>query len=115
MRRRQDFAAAVRHGRRVGRPLLVAYLLCPRVSESRDGVPARVGFVVGRSVGSAVDRNVVRRRLRHLVRERLAALPPSTLLVIRALAGAGEAPAGRLAEDLDAACARLSLSRERAS
>src|SRR5215813_4730379 len=35
----------------------------------------RAGFVVSRAVGGAVARNRVRRRLRHLMRDRLVSLP----------------------------------------
>jgi ribonuclease P protein component len=54
----------------------------------------RVGFVVSRSVGNAVTRNRVKRRLRHLVADRLAATPAGVDLVVRALPGAATAPAG---------------------
>jgi ribonuclease P protein component len=54
-------------------------------------------------VGGAVERNRVRRRLRHLVRDHLDQLPPGSLLVIRALPAARTAPYGRLADDLTAA------------
>ena len=33
-----------------------------------DGAPARIGFTVSRKVGTAVERNRVRRRLRDIVR-----------------------------------------------
>jgi ribonuclease P protein component len=70
-----------------------------------DSTPARAGFVVSKAVGGAVVRNVVRRRLRHLVRERLATLPAGTTLVVRALPGADELTYDRLGADLDAAIA----------
>ena len=68
-------------------------------------VPARAGFVVSKAVGGAVVRNAVRRRLRHLVRERLTTLPPGATLVVRALPGAADVSYARLATDLDAAIA----------
>ncbi|WP_431958969.1 ribonuclease P protein component [Actinacidiphila sp. bgisy160] len=112
LRRRQDFAIAVRRGRRAGRPLLVVHLRTD--SETRDphaaggsASPARAGFVVSKAVGGAVTRNLVKRRLRHLVRERLSVLPPGSLVVVRALPGAGDADHAQLARDLDAALGRL--------
>lgn len=66
---------------------------------------ARAGFVVPRAVGPAVIRNRVRRRLRHLVRDRLVELPPGAVLVVRALPGSGGVPYTRLGQDLDAALA----------
>ncbi|WP_424212818.1 ribonuclease P protein component [Streptomyces sp. BI20] len=111
LRRREDFASAVRRGRRAGRPLLVVHL---RTSVETDPhgpgetlPPARAGFVVSKAVGGAVVRNLVKRRLRHLVRERLSELPPGSLMVVRALPGAGEAEYAELARDLDAALSRL--------
>ena len=66
---------------------------------------ARAGFVVSRAVGPAVVRNKVRRRLRHLVRDRLAALPHGTDLVVRALPAAADRDYTGLGCDLDAALA----------
>jgi ribonuclease P protein component len=63
--------------------------------------PALVGFVVGRSVGSAVVRNKVRRRLRHLSRGYLESLPEGSLLVLRATPRAAAARQADLAADLD--------------
>jgi len=60
-----------------------------------------VGFVVAKSVGPAVIRNRVKRRLRHLMRERVSSLPSGSLLVIRALPAAAAAGSGDLAADLD--------------
>jgi len=60
-----------------------------------------VGFVVAKSVGSAVIRNRVKRRLRHLMRERINTLPSGSMLVIRALPAAGSATSRDLAGELD--------------
>ncbi|MFG3253988.1 ribonuclease P protein component [Streptomyces sp. NPDC048172] len=109
LRRREDFAAAVRRGRRAGRPLLVVHLRSrtdPHVPGG-DLPPVRAGFVVSKAVGNAVVRNRVKRRLRHLMRDRLAPLPAGSLVVVRALPGAGEADHDELVRDLDAALRRL--------
>src|SRR5216683_6584287 len=97
MRRRADFAAVVRGGGRVGRPLLTGHLL---VRPDHDE-PARVGFVVSRAVGGAVVRNRVRRRLRHLARGYLGSLPEGSLLVVRANPRAATARQADLAAELD--------------
>ena len=110
LRRRQDFATAVRRGRRAGRPLLVVHLSRQTTDPHAPGgsvPPARAGFVVSKAVGGAVERNLVKRRLRHLVRERLSVLPPGSLVVVRALPGSGSADHAQLALDLDAALRRL--------
>ncbi|MFI6847222.1 ribonuclease P protein component [Kitasatospora sp. NBC_00085] len=120
LRRRQDFATAVKRGRRAGRPLLVVHLSrdgdpkgpADRTSDSRphvaEGTPsARAGFVVSKAVGPAVVRNLVKRRLRHLVRDRLSRLPAGSLIVVRALPQAASASYQDLERDLDAALKRL--------
>jgi ribonuclease P protein component len=61
----------------------------------------RVGFVVSRAVGTATTRNLVKRRLRHLARERLPLLPAGSMLVVRALPGAAHASYTELAAELD--------------
>jgi ribonuclease P protein component len=67
--------------------------------------------VVSRAVGGSVVRHRVTRRLRHLVRDRLADLPPGARLVVRALPPAAEAPSSALAEDLDAGLRTASAHR----
>ncbi|MFF4099903.1 ribonuclease P protein component [Streptomyces sp. NPDC001903] len=111
LRRREDFASAVRRGRRAGRPLLVVHLRTSGATDPHEpgeiDPSTRAGFVVSKAVGGAVVRNRVKRRLRHLVRERLSRLPAGSLVVVRALPGAGDAGADELARDLDAALTRL--------
>jgi ribonuclease P protein component len=119
LRRRSDFAAAIRAGRRAGRGCVVAHLTEPVPGEATGDLAApagalpaaRAGFVVSRAVGGAVVRNAVRRRLRHLVGERLAGLRPGSTLVVRALPGAATASYRQLGLDLDAA---LAAARARA-
>lgn len=104
--RREDFATAVRRGRRVACGALVVHL-----ARSVDsGVAPLAGFVVGRTVGGAVVRHRVQRQLRHLMRPRLAALPCGALIVVRALPAAAGAGSAALGRDLDEALRRLSGS-----
>jgi ribonuclease P protein component len=105
----ESFRRGVREGRRAGSRTLVLHLSHPDPEASGGGTP-RVGFVVGRAVGGAVVRNRVRRRLRHLVRDRLTDLPPASTLVVRALAGAGEASYAELREDLARCLGRVTAS-----
>lgn len=69
--------------------------------------PPRVGLVVAKAVGGSVVRHQVSRRLRHLLRDRVDALPAGARLVVRAAPPAGTASSTVLARDLDAALARL--------
>jgi ribonuclease P protein component len=104
LRRRAQFAEAVRQGARAGTPTLVAHLV------TDPGTEPRAGFVVSRSVGSAVVRNRVLRQLRHLVRDRLDRLPSGARLVVRATPAAAASSSLRLGADLDRALARLTTA-----
>jgi ribonuclease P protein component len=73
----------------------------------------QVGFVVSRAIGNAVTRNRVKRRLRHLVRDRLAWLPSEGALVVRALPATAGASYAGLGRDLDTALTRLGITPER--
>ena len=110
LRRSSDFTAAFRGGHRAGRGTVVVHLL---INEPAQTPAARAGFVVPRAVGNAVVRNQVRRRLRHLVRSRLAHLPAGSSLVVRAMPAAATASFDRLAGDLDAALAAARSPRRR--
>lgn len=82
----KDFRSAIREGVKVGRPSVVLH------ARSSDATGVRVGFVVSKAVGNAVTRNVVKRRLRHLVADRLPATPPGMDIVVRALPPAAVQP-----------------------
>jgi len=108
----RGFSAAIRRGRRVGRSTLVLHLSTevePSLGSGgvSDAGSPRVGLVVGRAVGDAVTRNQVKRRLRHVLRDRLETLPDGAVLVVRALPAAGAATSAGLARDVDAGLARL--------
>lgn len=86
---------------------MVLHLALPAVPGAD---PPRIGFVVSKQVGNAVTRNTVKRRLRHLARERITSLPGSAVLVVRAQPASAAASYADLAADLDRALSRL-LSR----
>lgn len=111
LRSADDFRRTVRRGTRAGGALLVVHLTergesppAPgRSGPTREAVAPgpRIGFVVARSVGPAVARNRVKRRLRHLLRERLDSLPGSGVLVIRAQPAAAQASYAELGVEVD--------------
>lgn len=71
----------------------------------RPGALGRVGFTVSKKVGKAHERNLVKRRLRHLLRyqkERFAAHD----IVVIARTGAAALPFEDLARQLNSALAR---------
>jgi ribonuclease P protein component len=131
LRRRDDFTRVVRTGRRVGRGALVVHVAgaglgrassaapaeaTPATDSSpATGRPARAGFVVSRAVGPAVTRNLVTRRLRHLLRDRIAGLPVGADVVVRALPAAATRSYPELAGDLDAALAKAVARPERSA
>ena len=102
MRRPAEFEQAVRRGARSGTSSLVVHL-------ARDAdataAGAHVGFVVAKSVGNAVVRNRVKRRLRAVVSHRIDQLPPGGRLVVRALPGAAVLDSAALDRDFERALA----------
>ena len=98
LRSSSEFSEVVRRGRRASRPLLTVHALM-----TDDPAPARAGLVVSKAVGGSVVRHRTARRLRHLLRDRLPALPDGLRVVVRAAPAAGTAPSSALGPDLDGA------------
>ncbi|SLN04338.1 Ribonuclease P protein component [Brachybacterium faecium] len=96
-----EFRAVTRGGVRSARSHVVVHLA---LLTQGDEAP-RVGFVVSKKIGNAVVRNRVTRRLREIVRPRLAALPPGAAIVVRALPGIDDQPFSELEHDVDSALA----------
>ncbi|MFC3300823.1 ribonuclease P protein component [Arthrobacter agilis] len=90
-----DFARTVRSGARSGRRNVVLY-----GAKHPASAPSRVGFIVGKNVGNAVTRNLVKRRLRQVAAGWVAANPCGYDVVVRALPPAGEADWPTLRKDL---------------
>lgn len=118
MRRSAEFGTVMRSGRRASRDALGVVYLAPRrpADSSTDTdtdapAPPRVGFVVSKAVGGAVVRKRVQRRLRHVVRARLADLPNGSLLVVRAKPSAASLRQEELAVQLDSAIAAAQRPR----
>lgn len=102
MRSSGDFARTIRSGSRAGGHHLVVHLLVP-ASDPHDPTPApaRVGFVVSKAVGGAVQRNLVKRRLRDIMRTRVSDLPDGALAVVRALPPSSQAGYAELSDAVD--------------
>ncbi|HTY33712.1 ribonuclease P protein component [Mycobacterium sp.] len=96
MRRSTEFDAAVKYGVRSAQPDVVVHVR--RAPE--DGTGPRVGLIVAKTVGSAVDRHRVARRLRHVARSMLEDLHPSDRVVIRALPSSRQVSSARLEQQL---------------
>ncbi len=106
-----DYRVIVRRGAKVASAHTVSYL------RSREaGADARFGFIVSKRVGSAVRRNLVRRRLKAVCREALTDGVSGVDVVVRALPGAAEADWSALrTEVLDVLTRRPDLRRPAAS
>ena len=83
---------------------MVVHLL---VDNEGSAVP-QVGFVVSKAVGNSVQRNLVKRRLREIVRPLLSApspvaFPEHSRAVVRALPAASTATFAELGRDVQAA------------
>ncbi|OBH62895.1 ribonuclease P protein component [Mycobacterium sp. E2479] len=108
MTRSIDFDATVKHGIRLAQPDILVHL---RRGSDRDEIVApQVGLVVGKAVGSAVDRHRVARRLRHVARALLGELGRSDRLVIRALPSSRTASSARLEQELRRCLRRASAA-----
>jgi ribonuclease P protein component len=96
--RAEDFRSIVRRGRRSSSPLAVYYRLDRAQSD-----PARFGFIVSRSVGGAVERNLIRRRMRAVGRELVDAGAGGVDVVVRALPGCAQQSWASLSADMHGA------------
>lgn len=83
--RPDDFRTVVRRGRRTSTSLAVYYRL-----DRTSADPVRFGFIVSRAVGDAVERNLVRRRMRSVGRQFVDSGARGADVVIRALPGAAQ-------------------------
>ena len=104
MTRSTDFGATVSQGVRAVQPDLVVHALRAVGDGSMDG--PRIGLVVSKSVGSAVQRHRVARRLRHVAKTVIDELDPADRIVIRALPGSRNAISARLEQELRTALRR---------
>ncbi|MFW0184388.1 ribonuclease P protein component [Rothia sp. CCM 9418] len=97
MRTKVQFTETTRSGVRSGRRNLVLY------ATSYGQSPTIIGFIVSKTVGNAVTRNLVKRRLRALTAPTLKELPQGYQLVIRALPASSHATWEQLAQDYESA------------
>lgn len=114
-----SFREATRRGQRAGSRTLVVHTLDAERAggagvEQRCGGSAgpTFGLVVSRAVGNSVMRNRVKRRLRHLLRERVSLVPDGHVVVVRALPASAGASSAGLARDLDRCLDRVLAGRD---
>jgi ribonuclease P protein component len=107
LRKRADFVA-VSKGRRAG----ARAFLVQCAHRDSDGGPARFGLTVTRKVGTAVERNRIRRRLRTAIAQAAGQAAGASDYVIVARREALIIPFEKLVGDLCHAIARVSAPRE---
>jgi ribonuclease P protein component len=107
LRHRADFVAAASGTKAPG----AAFVLQARKRD--DDGPARVGFTVSRKVGTAVERNRVRRRLREIVRRSAEMRPGHDYVLVgrRAVLGLSFE---RLVNEFDSALSRVHAGADKA-
>jgi ribonuclease P protein component len=118
LKRRRDFRALAQSGARAPTS---AFVLQARRREHKAGEagqegpvqgPVRVGFTVSKQVGTAVERNRIRRRLREIVRlasklAAMAALAPGHDYVLIGRRAALDLPFAQMLRELDGALRRV--------
>lgn len=109
MRRSTDFGFTVSRGVRAAQPDLVLHAV--QAASSDDSVDPTIGLVVGKSVGNAVVRHRVSRRLRHCARNLIPELRAGDRIVIRALPGSAHASSDQLDRELRTALNRVRTGR----
>lgn len=105
MTRSAEFGLTVSRGTKAAQPDLVLYT---RADKAGDPGP-RIGLVVSKAVGNAVQRHRVSRRLRHAARTILHELDPEDRVVIRALPSSRNAISPRLEAELRTALQKIRM------
>ncbi len=108
MRRSAEFSHTVKHGVRAPQPDLVVHAY-----RAPAGTAPQIGLIVAKSVGNAVDRHRVARKLRHVACTLLPELDPADRVVVRALPGSLGAVSPRLTRELQAGIHRAHILMER--
>ncbi len=93
LRRRSDFARVTRRGRRSAGTYLTCF-----VADGRRRT--RVGITISGSIGGAVVRNRLRRRIKAILDHSLLDAPPWRDIVFIARPGAGELRSSALADEV---------------
>jgi ribonuclease P protein component len=106
LRRRADFEALGRLGRARTTDLLVLRSL------RTDRRESRVGLSTPRTLGGAVERNRVKRRLREAMRRRMERIGPGWDLLVIARPAAATASMADLGEALDVLLRQSEIGRE---
>ncbi|MPZ59052.1 MAG: ribonuclease P protein component [Rhizobiales bacterium] len=101
LRQRADFLKAATGSKAPAGPFVLQ-----AIKRDEDGSP-RIGLTVSKKVGTAVERNRVRRRLREIVKQSAAMMRPGYDYVLVGRRAALQEPFARMAAAFDAAVRRV--------
>ncbi|HTQ17605.1 ribonuclease P protein component [Mycobacterium sp.] len=104
MRRSTEFDQTVKYGMRTVQPDVIVHVRRGNGPDAGQG--PRVGLIIAKPVGSAVERHRVARRLRHVARTMLGDLHESDQVVIRALPSSRHVSSAWLEQQLRAGLRR---------
>jgi ribonuclease P protein component len=97
--RSKDFRRVYDHGTRYSGRFFAAFYLRPEQTDGKS--VSRIGFTVPRSLGGAVARNRIKRRVREAVRLRLDQLNPQWEIVFNPRRAAMESPFSELIREVE--------------
>jgi ribonuclease P protein component len=101
LRRRAEFLKAA-----TGAKASAAPFVLQAIRRGEDGAP-RIGFTVSRKVGTAVERNRVRRRLRAIVKQAVTLMRPGYDYVLVGRRAALQEPFDHMMASFDSAVRRV--------
>lgn len=117
--RHEGFSDTLRLGSRIGSRAVVVSLRYPQTQSDQDQSirnATKVGIIVGKKqIPRAVDRNLVKRRLRHIMRGKIANCPPGSRVVVRALAPCATMSFADLDAAVDRSLKKASAREERSA
>lgn len=108
MTRSAEFTHTVKCGVRAPQSDLVVH-----AARAASGTAPHIGLIVAKSVGNAVVRHRVARRLRHAARTVLPDLDPMDRIVVRALPSSRDAVSQQLEDQLQSGIRRAHRQLER--
>ncbi|KAA0024961.1 ribonuclease P protein component [Antrihabitans cavernicola] len=109
-----EFSRTVRRGHRIGKRDIVVHAF-DRARLTTDTGPElsfggpRFGLIVSKSIGNAVERHSVARRLRHVCSELRDEVRPDVDVVIRALPGAASSSSAELLRQVRSGVTKLKV------
>jgi len=98
LRKTREFKRVVECGERKGLRTVTAYMLPTQAEETR------VGISISRRIGSSVERNKLKRRIREALRKNASFLPAGMDIVLAARLGPSEASFQEIEGDIRRLC-----------